>query len=36
LVANGKTDQAMKIIKKAARWNNKSYDSVMDSIKKKQ
>ena len=26
----------MKIIKKAARWNNKNYDSVMDSIKKKQ
>ena len=26
----------MKIIKKAARWNNKSYESVMDSITKKQ
>lgn len=36
LLANGKTKQAMKIIKKAASWNNQSFESVMESIKKKQ
>lgn len=36
LLANGKTKQAMKIIKKAASWNNQSFESVMESVKKKQ
>ncbi|XP_052098929.1 organic anion transporter 3-like [Mytilus californianus] len=35
LLANGKTDKAMKIIKKAASWNNQSYESVMKSVEKK-
>lgn len=36
LVANGKLDKAEKIIKRSAKWNGKSYDTVMESIQKKQ
>ncbi|XP_071168354.1 solute carrier family 22 member 6-A-like [Mytilus edulis] len=35
LLANGKTDEAMKIIRKAASWNNQSFESVMESVEKK-
>ena len=35
MIANGKTEKAKNIIRKAAGWNDMSYESVMESVKKK-